>query len=215
MSFRVCYKADKVLHLIFSTKEEMCKTMLRFAEHFESPKFRGKIFTLDEFKTWYSKGGEFTYYTDWGGYNIPGYAFKPFKDGLFKELTEAEESVLKVLPETEFYLIATDETGHALRHEIAHAFYYLNKDYSDKVKEILKDAPYINVPMKALIDKGYHSAVLLDEVHAYLIDGIKYFNKITKVRKKLGWLTWIKYWIKSRKLSRLFDATLASSQHIQ
>jgi hypothetical protein len=197
---------------MFPTKEEMCKTMLRFAEHYESPEFRGKIFTLDEFKAWYSKGGEFTYYTDWGGYNIPSYAFKPFKEGSFKNLTEDEKSVLAVLPNSEFYLIATDETDYALRHEMAHAFYYLNPDYAIQVREILKDLPKINLVMKALEEKGYHPSVLLDEVHAYLIDGLQYLNQHTSVKNSLGWMTMIKYWFKSRKLNKLFDKTLANSK---
>jgi hypothetical protein len=210
MTFRVLYKTDKILHLVFSTREEMCRTMLRFAEHYESPEFRNKIFTLEEFKTWYSKGGEFTYYTDWGGYNIPGYIFEPFKKGLFKDMTESEQTVLSILPNTtEFYLIATDESYSALKHELAHALYYLNPEYAETVKGILTNAPNIEVPFEALKKLGYCEEVLLDEVQAYLVDDMKKFNYHTKVSRKLGWIAWFKYWLLSKKLNKVFNKTLA------
>lgn len=67
-----------IFHVNFSSQEELASTFLRFQEHFESPSFKGKIFSLDDYKRWYikhspngQKTGEFTYYSDWSGFNIP------------------------------------------------------------------------------------------------------------------------------------------------
>jgi len=56
---------------------------LRFEEYYESPRFKGRIFTFDEYRKWYVKNspkgkktGRFTYYSDWSGFNIPSYALK-------------------------------------------------------------------------------------------------------------------------------------------
>ena len=69
----------------FDTQEECAKTFCRFEEYYESPFWQGKIFTLDEYKEWYIKTyGQWSYYTDWSGFNIPDYAFKPFFDGKFR-----------------------------------------------------------------------------------------------------------------------------------
>ena len=88
---------ENIYHVSFPTRKEAASTFLRFQEHYESPQFRGKIFSLDEFKEWYTanseKGkakGKFTYYDDWGGFNIPSYILEPFYKGLFNPLSEKE-----------------------------------------------------------------------------------------------------------------------------
>jgi len=94
---------DRIHLLIFPTQRDVTLTLLRFQEHYESPKFRGKIFSLEEFKRWYVanspngiKTGEFTYYTDWNGFNIPSYVLQPFRDGKFNPLSEQERKFLDI-----------------------------------------------------------------------------------------------------------------------
>jgi len=41
--------SDKIHLMIFDNQKELTTTFLRFQEHYESPKFRGKIFSLKEF----------------------------------------------------------------------------------------------------------------------------------------------------------------------
>ena len=54
---------NNIYLLMFENQFELCSTMLRFQEYYESPKFKNKIFTLEEYKKWYSKGNKkFTYY---------------------------------------------------------------------------------------------------------------------------------------------------------
>lgn len=186
----------------------MCRTMMRFAEHYESPQYRGKYFSREEFVEWYRDGGEFTYYTDWNGFNVPGYIFSPFQSGKFLKLTAEERNVLKILPKGDVYVIATTEDYSALRHELGHALFYIDKTYQATVKDVLEPLPNKRVPMESIKSMGYHQNVLLDELHACLIDGIRYFDDLVLLRRSLGWRVWFKYWLASRKLNKLLDKTL-------
>jgi hypothetical protein len=47
--------AENVFFLVFEKKSELTKTFLRFQENYESPKFRNKVFSLREYKSWYIK----------------------------------------------------------------------------------------------------------------------------------------------------------------
>src|ERR1700677_4556048 len=87
----------KVIHLKFKRKKDLTMTMLRFQEHFESPKFKNKFFSLEEFKAWYStttKSKKFTYYSDFNGFNFPSKTLKAFYAGKFDPLTVDEKQIL-------------------------------------------------------------------------------------------------------------------------
>ena len=74
MEMKVMRPRDQIIHLKFKRKKDLTQTMLRFQEHFESPKFRNKFFSLEEFKAWYittTPNNKFTYYSDWSGFNFP------------------------------------------------------------------------------------------------------------------------------------------------
>jgi hypothetical protein len=145
-------------------------------EHFESPRYRGKYFSHAEFRSWYRTirdHKEFSYYSDWAGFNIPGSVLRPFIDGRFGELTSAETAVIELFRgmKGKFYIIGTIETDNiaTLRHEIAHALYHTNPTYRQEVNDILSsvDCAPIHKILKGL---GYHQAHWLDETHAYLGD---------------------------------------------
>jgi len=86
---------ENIFLLDFETQEELTSTFLRFQEFYESPEFQGKIFTLQEYKAWYTKlKGKFSYYTDWGGFNIPSRILESFYKGKFDPLSEAEKQFL-------------------------------------------------------------------------------------------------------------------------
>lgn len=172
-----------IYHLSFPNQEELTKTFLRFQEHFESPKFRGKIFTLDEYKEWYTKTnpnsikkGRFTYYEDWNGFNIPSYILKPFYEGKFDPLSEREKILLDTFADKKgkFYIIGTHEKVDAssyLKHELAHGLFYSNPEYKQDVIEALEKVPTEEKERlsRYLENKGYHPAVIFDEIHAYLL----------------------------------------------
>ncbi|HVY01919.1 MAG TPA: hypothetical protein VHA12_04110, partial [Candidatus Nanoarchaeia archaeon] len=101
MKLREIY--PNIFHIQFSTRLLLTSTFLRFQEHYESPKFRGKIFSLEEYKKWYisnsPKGketGKFTYYEDWSGFNIPGHVLEPFFQGKFDPLSLEEQHFIKL-----------------------------------------------------------------------------------------------------------------------
>jgi hypothetical protein len=178
IKFKVNEIAPKIFHLQVKSQRDVTSTLLRFQEFYESPKFKGKIFSVDEFITWYrtTRRGKFSYFSDWTGFNFPSSVLDPFKDGSFGDLTAREKSVLKKFSkEKKFYLIGTfkgtsKKTDQGiLNHEIAHAMFYLNPKYKKEVLKVL--APLKLAPIfRYLKNQGYHKDVYLDEAHAYLLD---------------------------------------------
>lgn len=175
---------SQILHLVFTKQTDMAKTMLRFQEYYESPnsKFRNNTFSLNEFKKWYrttKKHGKFSYYQDWGGFNVPGYVFKPFLAGQFKNLTRQEKQILSLVKNhnlDKVSLIATLKDNDSLRHETAHGLFYTQPRYKKRVLQILKYAR-LNKLKKHLLKHGYCREVLMDECHAYLLDEAENFYK--------------------------------------
>jgi len=118
---------QKIFLLIFKKQEMLASTFLRFQEYYESPKFKGRIFRLEEYKKWYIKNspqgqqtGKFTYYSDWNGFNIPSVVLKPFYEGKFNPLSQSEKELLKMFQnkKEKFYIIGihrekknTEKTG--------------------------------------------------------------------------------------------------------
>lgn len=174
---------EGIFQLDFSSQRELASTLLRFQEHYESPKFRGKIFTLGEYRDWYSRDtGGFTYYTDWYGCNFPSYILDNFRKGLFDPLSEAEEHVLEILPSSldSYYIIGTIDGGgdDVLPHEICHGFYHNNPEYKLEVDILLKSFKKGLKEVYSFIKElGYHEDVLDDEVHAYVAANHSYLDE--------------------------------------
>ena len=201
--------ANNIYHLTLPSNWQLAKTFLRFQEHFESPKFRGKIFSLDEYKKWYilnspigKKTGKFTYYRDWGGFNIPSKVLIPFYKGKFNPLSKEEKVILKLFKnkrKKKFYIIATFKNSgrYLLKHEIAHGLFYTNLKYKREVIKILKR---IDQKVKRQITNylakyggGYHPSVWTDEIHTHILENLNYLKKhgvdstkLLKINKKLN-----------------------------
>lgn len=178
--------ADKIHLIIFDTQEDITSTFLRFQEHYESPEFKGKFFSLEEYKTWYIKNspkgkktGKFTYYSDWNGFNIPSYILEPFYSGKFSPLSSQENEFLELFKDKQspFYIIGIHKSikklGALLEHEIAHGLFYTDNNYKSEVLKIL--SKFDIEPIKAWLrsNAGYHEQVLEDECHAYSIASVK------------------------------------------
>lgn len=200
---------QNIYHLIFPSQWQLAKTFLRFQEHFESPKFRGKIFSLNEFKKWYienssegKKTGKFTYYRDWNGFNIPSKILLPFYRGKFNPLSVEEQSLLRLFrnqKRKKFYIIATFKNSGIplLKHEAAHGLFYTNSKYKKEVTKILNR---IDKKVKKQITNylsryggGYHPKVWADEIHAHIIENLNYLkkqridiNKLLEINKELN-----------------------------
>jgi len=173
-----------LIHLHFKNQYEVTSTMMRAQEFYESPheNIRGKFFELDKYMDTYAQThGNFTYTSDWSGFNIPGNVVNAFFDTFDNALLEKEvylKGHIDVAKEDfgitgdNFYLIASfdDESDRdILSHEIAHGFYYLNVDYRaamDGIIGSIDDNTYARLA-KVLLDKGYMDGVIDDEMQAY------------------------------------------------
>lgn len=165
-----------IYHLSFANHFMMNATFMRPQEYYESPKFRGKVFTTAEFRSWYSASrphGQFSYYTDWSGFNLPDRALKPFILGAFEPLSPLEQILTETFRDMKgpLYLIGTLQGDErvTLRHEIAHALYHTNPEYRKEVERTLRSLNLtpINRGLKRM---GYHHLRWRDEAHAYIGD---------------------------------------------
>ena len=156
----------------FDTQYALASTFLRFQEYYESSRFRGRVFSLEEYMDWYAaRFGGFTYYEDWSGFNVPSTSFQPFHAGKFDPLSRKEERLLRLFRRERkpFYVIgvANDGSHKDILHELAHALYFTNIDYRKAVQEEMRG--YNTSTMKRRLARmGYARPVLHDEVHAYL-----------------------------------------------
>lgn len=175
-----------IYHIRASTQHELTSLFVRFQEHYESPFFRGKYFTLAEFKKWYiknseggKKNGKFTYYDDWAGFNIPSYVLEPFYQKKFDPLSSQEKWLLKTFEKERhhrFYLIGTfgRKKPRLLKHEVAHGLFYTDSAYRKEMCALLKqltkeDKKTIHHYLKCTA--GYHPQVFDDETHAHVLAG--------------------------------------------
>jgi hypothetical protein len=179
-------------HVRFDTRHDMCSTLVRIAEYYESPFFHGKIFTLSQFKKWYMKSQKkktFTYYKDWSGYNIPSKELKPFFDGRFNPLSKKEKQFLELFKNIKgkYYIIGTYRKDRAeqqaIDHEVSHAMFWMNRQYKSQVKAYIKDKDHKELADK-IIKMGYANKVLIDEINAYLSADLPWLRKKKKLKGK-------------------------------
>ncbi len=167
--------ADGIFLVQFETQYELAATFLRFQEHYESSRFSGRVFTLEEFMDWYaSRFGNFTYYGDWSGFNVPSDALAPFYAGDFDPLLEKEKRLLRMFERERppFYVIGVTNacSREDLKHELAHALYFRVPAYRHAVRQVMRGHD-TSVLERELAARGYCRRVLKDEVHAYLLAG--------------------------------------------
>ena len=162
--------ADGIFRLRFDTQYALASSFLRIQEHYESNRFRKRVFTLEEYMDWYAATfGAFTYYDDWSGFNVPSSAFAPFYAGQFDPLLRKEQRLLRLFRNERepFYVIGIASEAD-LKHEIAHALFHTRPDYRKAVLAAMR--PYDTSALeRRLASMGYHRQVLTDEVHAYLV----------------------------------------------
>lgn len=165
--------ADGIYLLRFKTQYELTSTFLRVQEHYESPRFHGRIFTLEQFMDWYAaQHGSFSYFEDWSGFNVPSTAFQPFYDGKFDPLTEKEKRLLGLFRNQRgrFYVIGIYDDGGkgSLTHELAHALFFVDAAYREAVREAMRGYD-TSALEKQIARAGYAKHVIPDEVQAYIV----------------------------------------------
>jgi hypothetical protein len=162
--------AEGIFLVRFETQYALASTFLRIQEHYESSRFRKRVFSLEEYMDWYAtEYGAFTYFEDWSGFNVPSTAFTDFYAGKFDPLLRKEERLLQLFrtQRAPFYVIGLASDAD-LTHELAHALFFTRPAYRRAVLKAMR--PYDTSALeKRLLDLGYHRRVLADEVHAYLV----------------------------------------------
>ncbi len=159
----------------------LTSTFLRFQETYESPKFRGQGFTLEEFQDWYASTnarGNFTYYQDWVGFNFPSHVIEGFTPARFGQFSRKENWVIDQLSNIpgDFYVIASvsrnkSKNEETKAHELMHAMFYLNKEYAKQVEEIIQKHDFTAFKSE-LKEMGYCDEVLVDEINAFVCTGL-------------------------------------------
>jgi hypothetical protein len=164
--------ADGIYLVRFDSQYALASTFLRIQEHYESSRFRGRVFSLEDYMDWYAgRFGAFTYYQDWSGFNVPSTALAPFYSGRFDPLLGKEQQLLRLLANVNrpFYVIGLFDE-HDLMHELAHALFFLRPAYRRHVRAALREHDTTAIARR-LASMGYHRSVLEDEVHAYVLAG--------------------------------------------
>jgi hypothetical protein len=165
--------ADGIYLLRFKTQYQLAATFLRVQEHYESPRFSGRIFSLEQYMDWYAQRfGNFTYYQDWTGFNVPSNALQAFYQGKFDPLSEKEKRLLRLFKSLRepFYVIGIHDHGEAgdLTHELAHALYFTDAAYGRAVRAAMRAFDTAALA-REIARVGYARHVIPDEVHAYLV----------------------------------------------
>lgn len=201
-------KPWRLFHCQFETNHDLTMTFVRLQEFYESPnpKIRGKYFTFEEYVDWYARTqgeGNFTYLTDWTGFNVPGNVVQNFaieiddredvRDRelrLFNALAHAGVDVWQEDVDP-FYVIGTtlDCPLDTVDHEVRHAIYYLEEGYRREITQEIKRKKLAGL-YKALDTLGYARKVHIDEAQAYILTGLdedtmKETQEIRDLRKKL------------------------------
>jgi hypothetical protein len=138
----------------------------------------------------------FTYYDDWCGFNIPSNIINDFYrvfGKVNKDLTRREIILFNLLDRIvgdyaePFYLIGScvDEQHVIMKHELAHAYWYLYPEYRKSVQELITNNLDTTDYQKAkanLLQEGYADEFVDDEIQAYVsTENSRY------IRKKFDW----------------------------
>jgi hypothetical protein len=204
-----------IIRIEYETQYQCCSSFMRMQEFYESPirGIRGMFFTTEQFMDAYvatKAHGRFTYFDDWGGFNLPSETIKHFVNVFYGNLNVKEQTILhqidKILEENKmthadkYYVIGTfgDWNGGdttIIDHEIAHAIYYLDHKYKIKVNRLIAEnlADSSLKKLEAYLKRyGYTDDVLLDEIQAYLATGRELLCgvKHKRISGKLNELYW-------------------------
>jgi hypothetical protein len=162
-------------------------SFVRMQEFYESPKFKGKYFTLEQYMDYWSKEfgkGSFTYPSVWNGFNLPGKVLSDWWDSFDNDRRDREKAVLDKITDLmikenitignmdKIYIIGTHNGKYCNRiieHELAHALYCLYPEYRKSCQELLRKVSKKDYrdAKKILIRKGYCKKMIDDELQAY------------------------------------------------
>lgn len=170
--------AKNIYLLTGESQYNVSSTFMRIQEFYESPleEIRGHFFTLEQFMDRYAEEyGDFSYTSDWDGYNVPGHVVRQFFELFNGHFLKKEIKLKNLLSEPlhskePFYIIGIYDEGE-FAHEMSHAFYYLYPEYKEACDKLTNSLPpKVLATLKQTIkDWGYyHEDVMMDEIQAYM-----------------------------------------------
>lgn len=192
-AFNPAFNFYQVLPGIFllemGKREDLALSFLRAQEFYESanPDIQGHCFTLDTYRQWYSsqsKTGDFSYATDWSGFNLPSHAIKDCyalhderlpTDEFFLEINAMCERLIEGTGLESYYLLGVrGGDTKTLEHEVAHGLYSTNPQYKKTMDLVLSNmSPKKRAELfDCLHTMGYSPTVHADEAQAFLATGL-------------------------------------------
>jgi len=181
IEYKITELFPKVFVFIVPDNYIRAMLFLRIQEFYESKnrRFKGKKFSFWDYKEWYSsiKKGNFTYTSDWSGFNVPlKVAIKckgvsKIETPYDREMNKSLNKICKMTDVKKAYLLGVDSIESSIfKHEVAHALYYTNKEYKKSMDQITKliSVKKLKAIKTELKKWGYCEKVLMDEIQAYL-----------------------------------------------
>jgi hypothetical protein len=137
---------------------------------------------VDLYKQHYGKK-DFTYGSDWAGFNIPSEILEECMDNVPEEETNNWDVLMKGIidiirlqeGDNKWYLLGVDELENSLlEHEFAHAMWYTLSDYKAEMAKLNEECdPQVRDMMcRCITEYGYADHVLSDELQAYMATGL-------------------------------------------
>lgn len=178
----------KIYTVTFSSHYYMNATLMRAAQFKESPRFGGKVESLEKCMDLYyleRQNPEFSYFDDWSGYNLSRKDLDEFVKNYWLILGDKERKFFEHIAEvpSDGYVIAVlpgDPDG-ALNHEIVHGVYGTNEEYRTNVDIYLQSQDVSDI-CHTLRAMGYRDLVHADELNAYATTGLS--SELKKHKKQ-------------------------------
>lgn len=137
---------------------------------------------VDIYKQHYGKK-EFTYGSDWAGFNIPSNILEECMSNIPEDEVNNWDklmlSVIDTIKENEkghtYYLLGVDELANdLLEHEFAHAMYFTLPEYKSEMDKLTSECDGVvrDTMFKCITEYGYADHVLPDELQAYMSTGL-------------------------------------------
>lgn len=183
-----------IFAVIIKNQYDRSSLFCRYQEFYESPypQIRGRYFTIEEYMKLYTnsnKKNNFTYPSDWSGYNIPSKILLEARTTFGSPRSQYDQTMSDIIDYCEresriqnkgeqhsWYLIGVDKLkSGVMNHEIAHGFYYTNPQYKVEMDYLIgdlnkKDYEHLR---KVLVKGGYSDDKIIidDEIQAYMSTG--------------------------------------------
>ena len=183
----------RIYSFTYGNTYDLCMSLVRMQEFYESPEFKGMHFTLEEYMDYWSRThghGAFTYPAVWGGFNIPGKVLKNWINLFCDDVRPREKELIDIILEnvpfhdwdnSYFIFVASNEknVSDIEEHEVAHGMYGVYKDYKKSCDLLIKGSSVraVEAAKRKLLKMGYDESVIFDEIQAYWSTSSKKYSK--------------------------------------